>query len=67
LTPQVTDLLSSRLQTAGLHLSNGDRFVIGAAQALIAHANSNLDFDEIKNHFEKIRLAVERETENWSA
>jgi|GEM_PF-4675865 len=59
---QVVDVVSSRLQAAGLYLSRGDLFVIGAAQTLIAYAHNNLDFNEIKNNLEAIRLAVGRET-----
>jgi len=62
-THQVIDLLSSRLQAGGLHLSKGDRFVIGAAQTLIKYANNNLAFDEIKNNLEIMRLVVERDTD----
>lgn len=52
------DALSSRLQAAGLRLSAGDRFVIGAAQTLIARATDDLSFDEIEADLEAIRLAV---------
>jgi len=52
------DTLSARLQTAGLPLSAGDRFVIGAAQTLIARAADDLSFDEIKAELEMIRLVV---------
>jgi len=65
-TLQVVDAVSSRLQAAGLHLSMGDLFVISAAQTLIAYANNNLDFIEIKNHLETIRLAKGQETDLFS-
>lgn len=55
---QTVDALSSRLQAAGLRISTGDRFVIGAAQTLIARAADDLSFDEIKLDLEAIRLAV---------
>ncbi len=55
---QSIDALSSRLQAAGLRISAGDRFVIGAAQTLIARAADDLSFDEIKEHLETIRLGV---------
>ncbi|EGR2537068.1 DNA methyltransferase [Vibrio cholerae] len=55
---QSVDALSSRLQAAGLRISAGDRFVIGAAQTLIARAADDLSFDEIKEHLETIRLGV---------
>jgi putative DNA methylase len=50
--------LAARLQAAGLSISAGDRFVIGAAQTLIACATENLSFDEIKAKLEAIRLTV---------
>jgi putative DNA methylase len=55
---QAVDLLSSRLQTAGLRISAGDRFVIGAAQTLIARAADDLGFDEIRGDLEAMRKAI---------
>jgi putative DNA methylase len=55
---QSVDALTSRLQAAGLHISAGDRFVIGAAQTLISRAADDLSFDAIKVDLEAIRLAV---------
>lgn len=55
---QLVETLSSKLQAAGLHISAGDRFVIGAAQVLIARAADDLSFDDIKTVLESIRLAV---------
>jgi len=52
------DSLSARLQKAGMSISAGDRFVIGAAQTLIARATDDLSFDEIKMELEATRLAV---------
>lgn len=52
------DGLASRLQAAGLRISAGDRFVIGAAQTLIARAADDMGYDEIKVDLEAIRLAV---------
>ena len=52
------DALCSRLQAAGMRISAGDRFVIGAAQTLISRATDDLAFDEIKTDLEVIRLAV---------
>lgn len=49
---QAVDLIVSRLQAAGLRISVGDRFVIGAAQTLISKASDNLSFNEIKNAIE---------------
>lgn len=55
---QAADLLAARLQAAGLRISAGDRFVIGAAQTLIARAVDDLGFDEIKVDLEAIRLLI---------
>ena len=55
---QTIDSYSARLQSAGMQISAGDHFVIGAAQTLIVHAADNLSFDEIKIHLEAIHLAV---------
>lgn len=51
----VVDALSIRLETAGLRISASDRFVIGAAQTLIAHATDDLCFEDIKAHLDAIR------------
>jgi hypothetical protein len=55
---QAVDTLALRLQAAGLRISAGDRFVIGAAQTLISRAADDLSFDEIKVDLESILLAV---------
>jgi putative DNA methylase len=47
-----------QLGMAGLRLSAGDRFVIGAAQTLIARATDDLSFEHIKMELERVRLAV---------
>jgi putative DNA methylase len=52
------DILAARLQAAGLRISAGDRFVIGAAQTLIARAADDLSFDDIKADLDAIYLAV---------
>jgi putative DNA methylase len=52
------EALSSRLKAAGLRMSVGDHFVIGAAQTLIARAGDNLSFDDIKLDLDAIRAAV---------
>lgn len=52
------DVLSARLQAAGMRISAGDRFVIGAARTLIARAADDLSFDEIKVDLDAILLAV---------
>lgn len=54
----VVEAHSARLEAAGLSISAGDRFVIGAAQTLIARAADDLGFDAIKLELEAIRLAV---------
>lgn len=58
---QAVDMLASRLLAAGLYISAGDRFVIGAAQTLIARAADDLNFDEIKIQLDAMRLAVSGE------
>ncbi|MBX3724607.1 MAG: hypothetical protein KF823_01650 [Xanthomonadales bacterium] len=55
---RVVDMLAERLQAAGLRISAGDRFVIGAAQTLIARAADDLGFDEIKVDLEAVRQVV---------
>ncbi|WP_211454228.1 DNA methyltransferase [Collimonas antrihumi] len=52
------DAMSARLQSAGMCISAGDRFVIGAALTLIARAADDLSFDGIKMDLDAIRLAV---------
>lgn len=47
-----------RLEQAGLKISSTDRFVIGAAQTLVIMATHTISFDEIKLHFENIRLLI---------
>jgi len=42
--------ISMCLQTAGLRISEGDRFVIAAAHTLMLHALDELSFDEVKDH-----------------
>lgn len=54
----VVSALSAKLEAAGLRISAGDRFVIGAAQTLIARAADNLSFDEILIDLDAIRLEV---------
>jgi putative DNA methylase len=55
---EAVEIMTTKLQNAGLTISAGDRFVIGAAQTLIAHATDNLSFDEIKEILEVVRLAI---------
>jgi hypothetical protein len=50
--------LSARLQAAGLRISAGDRFVIGAAHTLIVCAADDLSFDEINMELDAMRVAV---------
>jgi putative DNA methylase len=56
---QIIDALSSRLQTAGLRISSSDRFVIGAAQTLMARAADDLGFDEIRADLEALHQIIE--------
>lgn len=55
---QSVDMLVARLQAAGLHISAGDRFVIGAAHVLISRSADDLSFDEIMVDLETIRLNI---------
>lgn len=55
---QVVDARALKLQAAGLCISAGDRFVIGASQTLIAFASEDLNFDEIKSVLDNIHLSV---------
>ncbi|MCT8271655.1 DNA methyltransferase [Xanthomonas translucens] len=50
------DAISAGLRAAGLHISIGDQFVIGAALTLIERAAEDLTFDEIKVHLDAIRV-----------
>jgi len=68
LRPTVQDVaggietVAGRLEAAGLSISAGDRFVIGAAQTLIAKSADALTFDEIKAHLEVVRFSVGQRT-----
>jgi len=55
---RAVERVATRLQDAGMRISDGDRFVIGAAQTLISRATDDLSFEEIKEHLEVVRLAV---------
>jgi putative DNA methylase len=46
---------ANRLEEAGMTISLGDRFVIGAAQALILSAVERLSFDQMRNRLEALR------------
>lgn len=52
------DALCSRLQAAGMYISAGDHFVIGAALTLIARAADDLSFDDIKLALDAVRQSV---------
>jgi putative DNA methylase len=54
----VVDALSAKLQAAGMRISAGDRFVIGAARTLIARAADDLGFEAIKVALEAVHLAI---------
>ena len=47
-----------RLEAAGMTISDGDRFVIAAAQTLILSGAERLDFDDIRERLEAVRLQV---------
>ena len=47
-----------RLENAGMTISGADRFVIGAAQMLIAAAGELLAFDDIRDRLEGLRLRL---------
>lgn len=49
------DRLSKELESAGMNVSKGDRFVIAAAQTLITYANANLSFEEIQTKIDEIQ------------
>ena len=46
------------LERAGMTISSGDRFVIGAAQVLVSRSRYSLDFEDIKSHLEAVRQFV---------
>lgn len=50
-----TQALASRLEAAGMSVSGGDRFVIGASQLLIAAARDRLPFDAVERRLECLR------------
>lgn len=54
----VVDAVSARLEDAGLRISAGDRFVIGAAQILVDRSGDGLSFDAIKAELEAVHLLV---------
>jgi putative DNA methylase len=60
------DTIASRLEEAGLSISAGDRFVIGAAHTLIAWSPNALTYEEIKTRLEAVRLSVNQSTEGPS-
>jgi putative DNA methylase len=55
---EVVDALATRLEAAGIRVSAGDRFVIGAAQTLVARSTADFDFEQIKADLDAIRSAV---------
>lgn len=64
---KTVEVIAARLRDAGMTLSAGDRFVIGAAQTLMAHASGDLSFGEIKEYLEIVRLAVDSHLDNLHA
>jgi putative DNA methylase len=53
-----TRRLAARLEAAGMSVSDGDRFVIGASQALIAVARDDLAFDAMAQRLQEMRAAL---------
>jgi putative DNA methylase len=51
---------ATSLRAAGLSISDGDRFVIGAAQTMISKAADDLSFDEIKQALESVASLFSR-------
>ncbi|MCB5226483.1 DNA adenine methylase [Alishewanella sp. 16-MA] len=51
--------IADKLGLAGMRLSMGDRFVIGAAHTLIARASDDLSFDEIRVELESVLKELE--------
>jgi putative DNA methylase len=49
---------AQRLESAGMTISGADRFVIGAAQMLIAASGELLAFDDIRDRLEGLRLRL---------
>ncbi len=50
-----TRMLADRLAAAGMQLSDGDRFVIGASQLLIAAAQDGLTFQAVEDRLKGLR------------
>ncbi len=61
---QRIETVSRQLKAAGMSISMGDRFVIGAAQTMIAKSAEALTYDEMKAHLEAVRLFVTRRNED---
>lgn len=57
-----TELLVNKFKDACLAVSVADRFVIAAAYSLIAKATSNLRFEEIHAHLEKVALDIRKDS-----
>lgn len=50
-----THILARRLEAAGIQVSDGDRFVIGASQLLIAAAQEDLSFEVVEERLQGLR------------
>ncbi len=50
-----THILARRLEAAGMQVSDGDRFVIGASQLLIAAAQEDLSFEVVEDRLQGLR------------
>lgn len=53
-----TQRLAARLEASGMSVSDGDRFVIGASQALIAAARDDLAFGAMAQRLQEMRAAL---------
>lgn len=55
---RAVDTLAGEFAKAGMTVSNGDRFVIGAAETMIARATDDLTFDQMKEVLTSVYSAV---------
>ncbi|HVV67820.1 MAG TPA: DNA methyltransferase [Gammaproteobacteria bacterium] len=53
-----TEILVKKLLNGGIKISNSDRFVIAASQALISASAMVLEFDNVKSILQKIRFKL---------
>lgn len=57
-TAETARKLAGKLEQAGMYLSDGDRFVIGASQTLISLADENLSYSDVKTRLEAVWSAI---------